>query len=77
MRCSNCGKDVPFLGNVCPWCHADKKKDRLITVAATSGAVIGGIAGVLVVGWWGALAGGLIGAVGGAVAVSRKTPRKA
>lgn len=34
MRCSNCGKDIPFAGQVCPYCHANKSKDQNLTVFA-------------------------------------------
>lgn len=42
MLCSNCGKDIPFSGKVCPYCHADKSKDQATTVAAGLGAFVGG-----------------------------------
>lgn len=29
--CSNCGKQISFIGNVCPYCHADKTKDKNVT----------------------------------------------
>jgi len=29
--CSNCGKKISFIGNVCPYCHADKTKDKETT----------------------------------------------
>jgi hypothetical protein len=28
MRCSNCGKDIPFSGKVCNWCNNGKSKDQ-------------------------------------------------
>lgn len=28
MFCSNCGKEIPYHGKVCPWCHADKQADK-------------------------------------------------
>lgn len=28
MDCSNCGKDIPYDGRVCPWCHAEKSADK-------------------------------------------------
>jgi predicted amidophosphoribosyltransferase len=31
MRCSNCGKETPFAGNVCHLCGADKSKDQTRT----------------------------------------------
>ncbi|MDA3883950.1 MAG: DUF2116 family Zn-ribbon domain-containing protein [Bacteroidales bacterium] len=28
IRCSNCGKMIPYAGNVCPYCNADKQQDK-------------------------------------------------
>ena len=25
MLCPGCGRDIPFVGDVCPYCHRDKK----------------------------------------------------
>ena len=30
MQCSNCGKEIPFTGNVCPHCHANKERDQQV-----------------------------------------------
>ena len=35
MKCSNCGKQIPFGGRVCPYCHAKKSGDKLSTLLAT------------------------------------------
>jgi hypothetical protein len=60
MRCLNCGKDVPYDGKVCPWCHGDKgssQKASLIglALAAATGlglwqafGVIAGVIGLVV-----------------------------
>jgi predicted lipid-binding transport protein (Tim44 family) len=48
MTCSNCGKDVPFGGNVCPYCKADKSGDQMIQAIAFMGAMAGGVAGGIV-----------------------------
>lgn len=45
MKCSNCGKEIPFTGNVCPYCKADKSGDQIVKVMMTVGAIIGGIVG--------------------------------
>ena len=53
VRCSGCGKDIPFMGTVCPHCHRDKgddKKMHLLTVfiliaCVVAGALINGVAG--------------------------------
>jgi hypothetical protein len=50
--CSNCGKNVPYIGNVCPYCNADKSKDKKSADTMTSyvgaaffGAIFGAILG--------------------------------
>ncbi len=45
MRCSNCGKDVPFVGNVCNWCNANKQGDQMVYVASVVGIILGGLIG--------------------------------
>ena len=44
IRCPNCGKDIPFSGNVCPWCHADKSADQAAIAVAV---VVLGLAGAI------------------------------
>jgi hypothetical protein len=34
MQCSNCGKEIPFTGNVCPHCHANKERDQQVYALA-------------------------------------------
>ncbi len=34
MTCTNCGKDIPFGGNVCAYCGVDKKHDQTIQANA-------------------------------------------
>lgn len=54
--CSSCGSKIPFTGNVCPKCHADKGHDKkshfLIAVIGIPlfmfGVVIGGFWGGLI-----------------------------
>lgn len=29
MLCQNCGRNVEFIGNVCPWCGAQKMQSQL------------------------------------------------
>jgi len=68
MDCSNCGKDIPFSGKVCPYCHADKGEDKFATVAGCLGGVpglmIGGVIFSFISGWW-VIPGMIIGAVVG------------
>lgn len=28
IQCTNCGKFIPYAGNVCPYCNADKAQDK-------------------------------------------------
>jgi outer membrane lipoprotein SlyB len=72
MRCSNCGKDVPLLGKVCPWCHVDKSKDQAITLVSGAGAIGGGFVGNMIDGFMGMLIGAVIGAVLMAIAAAVK-----
>ena len=54
MRCSRCGKDIPFAGKVCPFCGTAKSKDQLMMVCGMLFAVVGGFLGYVVtqhVGW--------------------------
>jgi RNA polymerase subunit RPABC4/transcription elongation factor Spt4 len=41
MLCSNCGKDIPFLGEVCPWCHKRKFGDQVVTMLGFIGFFVG------------------------------------
>lgn len=63
MRCSGCGKDIPFSGEVCPHCLRDKSGDQTATVAGFAGLIIGGGIGGLIFGFEGALIGGILLAV--------------
>lgn len=64
MICSNCGKTVPFAGNVCPWCHADKSLDQKRHAMMTLGGIIGALIGLWVgppcIGWFLGMIPGLI-----------------
>jgi hypothetical protein len=73
MQCSNCGKSIPFNGNVCPYCHADKSNDQSVVVIGMLvafvcmgiGYVANGACGFLM----GALIGGFVGAIVGTIVV--------
>ena len=60
MRCSGCGKDVPFGGQVCPFCQRDKSSDQTGTVATGVGLLIGGLIGNAISGFSGMLIGGFV-----------------
>ena len=63
MRCSGCGKDIPFAGTVCPYCQRDKSKDQAYTVVAVIFGLIGGAIGYFIFGLWGALGGFFLGCI--------------
>ncbi len=67
MLCSGCGKDIPFSGTVCPYCHRDKSKDQGYTVVAFIFGGIGGMLGYLILGFWGFIVGMFFGIIIAAV----------
>ncbi|WP_156675543.1 MULTISPECIES: hypothetical protein [unclassified Mycobacterium] len=67
MRCSNCGKDIPFAGKVCPWCHADKSTDQAKQVFGFIGGLAGGALGWMIHGIIPAIIGFFVGAVAGII----------
>src|SRR5688572_32856015 len=63
MRCVNCGKDIPFSGNVCPYCHVDNTKSQTAQIlGAVFGLGLGGL-GYVLAGLWGALVGFGVGGI--------------
>lgn len=77
MTCSNCGKEISFVGNVCPYCHVDKTGDQVTQMTATVGGIGLAIGGGALLGLWGAVGGFGVGialgiALGRAVARSKK-----
>ena len=71
MLCQNYGRQVEFVGNVCPWCGAQKLQSQTIQIFfyvwGFIGLCVGGGIGYLAVGDEGAFVGGLIGGVIGIV----------
>lgn len=61
MICSNCGKDIPFTGEVCPYCQRDKSSDQEQWAIAMVGAALGGAIGYMVNGIIGVVVGFVIG----------------
>ena len=47
MLCGICGKEIPELGRVCPYCHADKGYDQSVLSIAYFLMMSGGLWG-----WW-------------------------
>jgi hypothetical protein len=60
MRCSGCGKNIPFGGEVCPHCLRDKSRDQSATVIGGLALLAGGFIGNLVGGFGGMIIGGLV-----------------
>jgi hypothetical protein len=63
MHCSNCGKDIPYGGKVCPFCHADKSWDQKVHALTMVGGLIGGFLGFAVNSCGGAFLGFVVGAM--------------
>ena len=63
MYCPGCGKNIPFTGDVCPYCHRDKSKAQAYHLLALASALVCGWIGYLMFKGWGAffgfIAGGL------------------
>lgn len=74
MHCSGCGKDIPFAGAVCPYCHRDKSRDQRYTVLAAVIGTVGAVIGWKIGGFWGAVGGFLGGAVLAAIATGMGKP---
>lgn len=67
MRCSNCGAGIPFAGNVCPFCNANKSGDQFDQALGIVGMVLGATVGGAISGCEGVAIGGVVGAVVGLV----------
>ena len=68
MRCFGCGKEIPFTGDVCPYCHRDKSKDQTTHALLVIGVVIGGAIGYFANDFMGFFVGAAIGGAVGVVA---------
>jgi hypothetical protein len=71
MRCSNCGKDIPFTGKVCPWCHTDKSGDQRTQVFGMLFGMAGGILGWAIHGIGVALIGLFVGIIVGIITANK------
>lgn len=74
MHCSGCGKDIPFAGAVCPYCHRDKSRDQRYTLVAVVLGSAGAFAGWHIGGFWGAVAGFVAGGLVAAIATGMGKP---
>lgn len=76
MLCQNCGRQVEFIGNVCPWCGAQKLQSQsihlFVNIFGIGLGLLGGFIGYKVNAEMGMIVGGLIGMVVG-VALGYKT----
>ena len=48
LTCSNCGKRIPAIGKVCPYCHVDKSKDKIEQGWIIAGVIVGGLVGAVI-----------------------------
>jgi hypothetical protein len=64
MHCSGCGKDIPFAGDVCPYCNRDNTADKQYVVMGFMFSVP-----ALVAGYWifDSVVAAIVGFVGGCV----------
>ena len=65
MRCSGCGKEIPFAGDVCPYCQRDKSADQGTHALLVISIVIGGAIGYFANDFMGFIVGAIIGGVAG------------
>ncbi len=63
MFCSGCGKDSPFVGDVCPYCQRKKSKDQTYVVFAMILGPIFAFLGYKVFDFGGAVGGFILGGV--------------
>ena len=65
MQCTNCGKEVPFTGKVCPYCNHSKTEKKMDIVLATIGVALGVLFGWSTGGgWFGAVVSAVVGLIG-------------
>lgn len=77
MRCSGCGKDIPFAGEVCPHCQREKSGDQTATVVIGIGLLLGGTLGYAIGDFAGMLIGGFICATVFAIPATASAQKKA
>ena len=61
MLCSGCGKGIPFVGDVCPYCQRDKSKDQTYMMLAFIFGPLFALFGFGIFGGWGAVGGFVLG----------------
>lgn len=65
MICSECGKDIPFAGQVCPYCHREKRADQNGQAPALVLGLAGAVLGYFIGEDWGVIVGLVVGAIVG------------
>jgi hypothetical protein len=55
MLCTGCGKRVPFVGDVCPYCQRDKTRSQVFHLIGYSCGIASGLIGYLFWQWPGAI----------------------
>ncbi|WP_444910938.1 hypothetical protein [Microbulbifer sp. TRSA005] len=63
MHCSGCGKDIPFSGEVCPYCNRSKSYDKKYLSLAPFLALVFALFGYGLFDWWGVIIGLIAGYV--------------
>lgn len=48
MLCLNCGKEIPIVGTVCPWCRANKQQSTLANAMMYIYMLVGGGIGAFI-----------------------------
>ncbi len=75
MLCSGCGKDVPFTGEVCPYCQRNKSSDQQKQVIGVIFIMLGGWLGSQIDHMFiGAIVGGVVGIIIGSKRPKGKCP---
>lgn len=64
MHCSGCGKDIPFEGDVCPYCGRDNTANQQFVVLAFLFAVPAAVIGIWV---FDSLIASVVGFIGGCI----------
>jgi hypothetical protein len=77
MRCSGCGKSVPFSGVVCPYCQRDKSNDKnkqvIVVFFTMIGCLIGAVTDGIIGSFIGIFVGIVVGAIIGSIKFGTKT----
>jgi predicted amidophosphoribosyltransferase len=55
MLCNGCGKQIPFVGDVCPYCQRGKTRAQLYHLAGYGAAFVGAFIGWKIGGGWAAV----------------------